>query len=96
MSDFVFTFRSAKNRTLDSVGEAAWGEWFQTISANIVDPGNRVGEASPIGNCGPDTELGGYTLVNAVTLEAAVAVAKGCPGLRQGGGVEVGAIVDMT
>jgi hypothetical protein len=96
MSKFVLTFRSPKNRTLDSAGEAAWGDWFQTIGASIADAGNRVGEASPIGNCGTDTALGGYMLVNADDLEAAVKLAKGCPGLRQGGGVEIGSIVDMT
>jgi hypothetical protein len=32
-------------------------------------------------------------VVTADSLEAAVALANGCPGLQQGGGVEVGATV---
>jgi hypothetical protein len=43
-----------------------------------------------LGNNGPDTTLGGYTLICADDLEGAVALAKGHPLLHQGGGVEVG------
>jgi hypothetical protein len=96
MSKYVLSFRSSKNRTPDSGEEAAWGAWFQSIGASIANPGNRVGESSPLGNSGNDTVLSGYTLVNAEDLEAAVALAKGCPGLQHGGGVEVGAIIDMA
>jgi hypothetical protein len=40
--------------------------------------------------------LGGYTLVTADDLEAAVALAKGHPLLRQGGGVEVGELTVLN
>jgi hypothetical protein len=35
-------------------------------------------------------------VINADDLDAAVIVAKGCPGLQHGGGVEVGAIIDQS
>lgn len=76
MARFVLSFRSVRNRTPDSAEEAAWGDWFQSIGANIVDPGNRVGDARALGNCGTDTALGGYTLVTADDLKAAVALAR--------------------
>lgn len=95
MSKFVFSFRAPKSRTLTPSQEAAWGEWFGTIGARITDFGNRVGDTSPLGNCGTDTTLGGYTLIEAEDLEAAVALAKGCPGLQHGGGVEVGSVIEM-
>ncbi len=95
MSKFVLSFRAPKSRTLTAAQEAAWGEWFGQIRGRIADFGNRVGEASPLGNVGADTTLGGYTVIDADDLESAVALAKGCPGLQHGGGVEVGAIVDM-
>ena len=95
MSKFVFSFRASKTRTLTPAQEAAWGEWFGTIAANIADFGNRVGDTSPLGNCGADTTLGGYTVIEAEDLEAAVALASGCPGLEHGGGVEVGTVMDM-
>jgi hypothetical protein len=95
MSKFVLSFRAPRIRTLNQAEEAAWGEWFGKIGPDIADFGNRVGAASPLGDCGADTTLGGYMLINAEHLEAAVAIAKGCPGLLQGGGVEVGTIIEM-
>jgi hypothetical protein len=95
MSKFVFSFRSQKGRTVSAAEEAAWGNWFQEIAPNIAEFGNRVGDTSPLGNTGTDTELAGYVVVNADDLESAAALAKGCPGLEHGGGVEVGATVDM-
>ena len=96
MSKFAFSFRAPKHRTLNQAEEAAWGEWFGKIRANIADFGSRVGEGRPLGNHGTDTVLGGYLVINADDLDAAITVAKGCPGLQQGGGVEVGAIVDQS
>ena len=95
MSKFVLSFRAPKSRSLTPGQEAAWGEWFGTMGTSIADFGNRVGETSPLGNCGTDTTLGGYTLIEAKDLQAAVALAKGCPGLQHGGGVEVGSVIEM-
>ena len=95
MSKFVLTFRSQRNRTPDAEQETAWADWFHSIGATIADPGNRVGDAIPLGNCGTDTALAGYTVVTADDLDAAEALAEGCPGLKHGGGVEVGAVIQM-
>jgi hypothetical protein len=95
MSNFVLSFRSQPGRTASATEEAAWGEWFQELGAKVVDFGNRVGETSPLGNTPNDSVLSGYVVVAADDLEGAVALAKGCPGLQHGGGVEVGSIIDM-
>jgi hypothetical protein len=96
MPKFAFSFRAPKHRTLNQADEAAWGDWFGKIRVNIADFGNRVGEGRRLGNHGTDTVLGGYLVINADDLDAAVTLAKGCPGLQQGGGVEVGAIIDQS
>ena len=96
MSKFVLSFRSSNGQAADPNEEAAWREWFASIGSSIVDPGNRVGEARPVGDCGTDTSISGYTLVTADDLDGAIALAKGCPGLSHGGGVEIGQIIDMT
>ena len=50
-----------------------------------------------LGNCSPDsTELSGYSLIQADDLEAATAIAKGCPHLERSGGVEVGLLGEIT
>jgi len=73
----------------------AWREKFQ---ANLFDMGGRLGagkvvttEPPPDGPFVEAKELvGGYMIVSAASLEEAVEVARGCPGLvRPGSGVEV-------
>jgi hypothetical protein len=41
------------------------------------------------------TKLAGYLVVETEDLESAVALAKGCPNVRVGGGVKVGALADL-
>jgi hypothetical protein len=47
-----------------------------------------------VGNCGADTDLGGYSIVVADDLDAAMALIKGCPAVGDGGGVEVGEVTN--
>jgi hypothetical protein len=73
----------------------AWREKFQ---ANLADMGGRLGAGRVVTSepppDGPFIELkelvGGYMVVSATSLEEAIEVARGCPGLvRPGSGVEV-------
>ncbi len=95
MANYVFTYRSPKNSTPSEDAMAAWTAWFERISDSVVDIGKPVFNRSTLGKAPTDTELGGYSLVRANDLEAAVALAKGCPILERGGAVEVGELTDM-
>jgi hypothetical protein len=73
----------------------AWREKFQ---GNLSDLGGRLGRGRIVTNepppDGPFIEVkelvGGYMIVSAASLDEAVEVARGCPGLvRPGSGVEV-------
>lgn len=93
MAEYVLVFRQATRGSAPDV-EQAWGEWFGRIGGQVLDWGHRVGQAQILGE--PPTasdELGGYIVVTADNLPAAVHIAEGCPGLRFGGRVEVGAVV---
>jgi hypothetical protein len=91
MPEFVFTYRSQTGYTPNEDTVAAWYAWFEGIGDHLVEMGRPVTERASIGESNPDrTQLGGYTIVRADDLDAAVAIAKGCPGLNFGGGVEVG------
>jgi YCII-related domain len=93
MDQFLFSYRMPAGFRPGSPGAlAAWTAWFEELGDLVVDRGNPVFRSSTVGDCNPQTTLGGYTLVQADDLEAAVALAKGCPSLDDGGGVEVGAI----
>jgi hypothetical protein len=95
MAEFVLTFRNRATHVPTEAEGAAWMEWFQQIGPQLANPGSRVGAVSSLGAAPTDSVVTGYTIVRADDLEAAVLLAKGCPGLAHGGGVEVGALVDM-
>jgi hypothetical protein len=83
--------------------ESVWGRrgahhdaYFEAISSAVIDPGQHVFERINLGAVGPDTVLGGYSIVEAVDLEGAVELATKCPALYQGGGVEVGLLADLA
>jgi YCII-related domain len=97
MPTFVFAYRAPKDYTPGSPDTvAAWAAWFDNISESVVDIGKPVfEEPAVLGQAGTDTRLGGYSIVSADDLESAVALAKGCPYLEGGGGVEVGQLADV-
>ena len=97
MATFVFAYRMpndfAPGRP-DTV--AAWTAWFEGMGANLADQGKPVLEPATLGYCGDGTRLGGYSLVTADDLETALAVAKGCPALHEGAGIEVGMVGELS
>jgi hypothetical protein len=38
-------------------------EWFGQLGQNLVDPGNPVLTRTPVGDCGPGTQLDGFTII---------------------------------
>ena len=95
MSTFILTFRGATDRSLSEADGAAWMAWFGELGSSIVDPGSQVGATSTLGIAPSMTAVTGYTIIRADDLDAAVGLAKGCPGLSQGGAVEIGELVAM-
>jgi hypothetical protein len=93
MPQFIFSYRSAKNynAVADPEGLAAWSTFINDVIApSVVDPGWPVFEpAAVLGEAGPSTQHGGYAVVTADDLQAAVAMAEHCPTIARGGGVEV-------
>jgi len=95
MANFVLSFRGHQGRTVSADEEGEWGAWFGEIGGSVADFGHRVGRVRALGDGPADhSALAGYVVINAADLDAAVEVARGCPGLRHGGGVEVGEAVE--
>jgi hypothetical protein len=99
MPKFIFTYRSAKSYEphTDPGALAAWGSFISdVIGPNVVDPGFPVFEPSTVvGDAGSSTRLGGYSIVTADDVETAVSMAKSCPTVTRGGGVEVGVLASL-
>jgi hypothetical protein len=67
----------------------------------LIDGGNPVGKSSTVKSNGTVVKDGGpnpasgYSLIEAQSLDDALALAKGCPLLPAGGSVEVAQAMDM-
>ncbi len=95
MPTFVLSYRSRPGYTRTPESGAAWMAWFRGIGDQLAELGKPAVDRAALGNCGPGTELAGYSLITAADLESAVALAKGCPALDSGGGVEVGLLGEV-
>ena len=77
----------------------AWVAWFTALGPAIVDPGNPCGSSGAIASDGSVTTatsgVGGYSLLIADSLDAALEMAKGCPHLSANGSVEVYETIDI-
>lgn len=94
MPTYLFSYRAPKDSVASGDRMEEWIEFFQGIGDAVVEMGKPVVAGTRVGNCGPDTKLGGFSIVTADDLESAATLAKGAPPLNYDGGVEVGEIVD--
>ena len=79
----------------------AWGAWFGSLGAAIIDGGNPVGKSytvradGSLAHDGGANPASGYTLIEAASVEDAHAKALGCPLLKAGGSIEFAQAIDM-
>jgi YCII-related domain len=91
MNPFLLVHRHIHDYTPSAEAAAAWQNWFESLGDALVDPGNAVlDDRGVAGAAATPLPLGGYTIVNAETLEEAIRIARGCPAVSEGGAVEVG------
>jgi hypothetical protein len=90
MSAYLFTFRPPRHYAPDSGTFEEWSRWQLELGARLMDRGNPAFAAAVVGAGAASTTLGGYSVIRATSLDAALGIARGCPLLRHGGGVEVG------
>jgi hypothetical protein len=79
----------------------AWGAWFGSMGAAVIDGGNPVGKSSTVKSDGSLADGGGanpasgYSLIEASSLADAHKKASGCPILQSGGTIEIAQCMDM-
>jgi len=89
MTTYLFTFRPPAGYAPSADTFGAWADWQLELGARLKDRGNPGFAACSLGASVAETTLGGYSLIRAGGLDAAVALARGCPMLTAGGGVEI-------
>jgi hypothetical protein len=98
MPNYVLAYKGGGGMASDEAERqrimAAWGEWFGKLGPAIVDGGNPFGASKTVNNGGAvsdgaASELSGYSVLSADTIDAAAEHARGCPVLAAGGTVEV-------
>ena len=97
MANFLLVFHGGSMPESKEEGAKvmqAWTDWFGVLGDKLVDAGNPVSNVRTIASNGSVTDGGvnaatGYSLIKADSLDAAVALAKGCPVLHGGASVEV-------
>ena len=96
MPKFLFSYRVPQDYRPGQETGQAWQAWFESLGSSRTDPGHGVLGTRALGKLDDGIRLGGYSVVTAEDMDSAVALAKGCPALQFGGGVEIGAVPEFT
>ena len=95
MANYVFSYRVPSDYAPHAETAAEWQAWFGELGSALVDFGNAVTGYASLGEVGgSDSRMVGYSVVSAQDMDSALALAKDCPVLRVGGGVEVGPVME--
>jgi hypothetical protein len=97
MVKYVFSFRVPSDYTPNAGTPAEWQAWFGGLGSALVDVGNAVTDYASLGAVGGrDSRMVAYSVVSAEDMDSALALAKDCPVMRVGGGVEVGPVMEAA
>jgi len=79
MSEFIFVYRFPENYIGSPEAASLWESWFDAQGTSLFDKGNPVFVRAATGDTGQDTGLGGYSLITAENIDAAVELALQMP-----------------
>ncbi|WP_194894420.1 hypothetical protein [Catenulispora pinisilvae] len=97
MTKYVFSFRVPADYAPNADTPAEWKAWFGALGPALVDVGNAVTDYARLGEVGgAGFRMVAYSVVAADDMDTALALAKGCPVLRVGGGVEIGPVMETA
>jgi hypothetical protein len=97
MANYVFSYRVPSDYAPHAGAAAEWQAWFGGMGSALVDVGHAVTEYASLGEVGGSgSRMIGYSVVSAEDMDSALALAKDCPALRVGGGLEVGPVMEAA
>ena len=96
MGKYLLVYYGGKMETDPKLAEktmAIWMKWFGDLGKAVVDAGAPTQVGKVVGKSGVKSAgakpVTGYSILQAKSLDAAVALAKGCPVIANGGQVAV-------
>jgi hypothetical protein len=96
MAQYVFSYRVPSNYAPGAETTAEWQAWFGAMGSALVSVGHAVTDYASLGEVGGSgSRMIGYSVVSAEDMDSALALAKDCPALRVGGGIELGPVMEV-
>jgi len=98
MAKYLITYHGAQPPSDPAVMEqakAAFGQWLQTAGSAVVDPGaptrlvKQVSKENPVGA----VEIGGYSIIEAASLDEVLKMLKSHPFVGRGGTLQVNEVM---
>ena len=97
MAKYVFSYRVPSGYAPGPGTGSEWQAWFGTMGSALVSVGHAVTDYASLGEVGgSDSRMIGHSVVSAEDMDAALALARDCPALQVGGGVEVGPVMEAA
>lgn len=105
MSQFLFVYHGGEHpQTEQEIATVMgqWGQWLDSLGANVVDSGSPVGlsktilpDGAVVDN-GGSNPVAGYGIVTAKNIDDAINKAQSCPHLQRNGTVEIAEIIELN
>lgn len=97
MAKYLILYRGGAQPQSEDEGKAvmaAWTAWFDELGAAVVDGGNPAGAARTVAPGGAvldgdATDVTGYSILEAATLDDAAQMTLGCPHRAAGGTITI-------
>ena len=104
MSNYILAFQTGKtpkNAEHGAAIMAKWAAWMNRLGTAIVNPGAPLIKSCTVTSIGVGEGRGGnpmsgFTLVQAASMEAAIALTEGCPALENDGSIVVSEMMAMS
>ena len=97
MAKYVFSFRVPSGYRPNAGTATEWQAWFGGLGSALADVGHAVTDYASLGEVGGSgSRMVAYSVVSAEDMDSALALAKDCPVIRVGGGVEVGPAMEAA
>lgn len=89
MPNYVFAYHNSKRPHNPAQHMVRWNAWVAGLGGDLVNPGVALGKsktvsADGVSDGGGSNPLAGFSIVRAENMDAAIALARGCPHLDFG------------